>query len=66
MTNLIFTAFSFGPIQAGLFVAEAFKSGNFAKIVIAEIDQNLSMQFVQIMGPIMSILPVLMVLELLK
>ena len=36
-----FVGFGFGPIQSGLFVAEAFKSGNFKRIVIAEIDQNL-------------------------
>ncbi|MFA5291733.1 MAG: hypothetical protein WC496_01715 [Phycisphaerae bacterium] len=41
MTKHIFTGFGFGPIQAGLFVAEAFKSGNFKRIVIAEIDQKL-------------------------
>ena len=41
MAEHIFTGFGFGPIQAGLFVAEAFKSGNFGKIVIAEIDQKL-------------------------
>jgi hypothetical protein len=36
-----FVGFGFGPIQSGLFVAEAFKSGNFKRIVIAEIDQKL-------------------------
>ena len=36
-----FTGFGFGPIQAGLFVKEAHQSGNFAKIVVAEIDQHL-------------------------
>ncbi len=41
MTKHIFTGFGFGPIQSGLFVAEAFDSGNFSRIVIAEIDQNL-------------------------
>ena len=41
MKNHIFTGFGFGPIQAGLFAAEAFKSGNFKRIVIAEIDQKL-------------------------
>jgi mannitol-1-phosphate 5-dehydrogenase len=41
MSEHIFTGFGFGPIQSGLFVAEAYKSGNFARIVIAEIDQNL-------------------------
>jgi mannitol-1-phosphate 5-dehydrogenase len=37
----IFTGFGFGPIQSGLFAAEAYKSGNFKRIVIAEIDQKL-------------------------
>ena len=37
----IFTGFGFGPIQAGLFVPEAFKSGNFKRIVIAEIVDEL-------------------------
>ncbi|MFA5291737.1 MAG: hypothetical protein WC496_01735 [Phycisphaerae bacterium] len=41
MNRHIFTGFGFGPIQAGLFVAEAFKSKNFNRIVIAEIDQKL-------------------------
>ena len=33
--------FGFGPIQAGLFVNEAFNNSNFERIVIAEIDQQL-------------------------
>ena len=37
----IFTGFGFGPIQSCLFASEAFKSGNFARIVIAEIDADL-------------------------
>ena len=37
----IFTGFGFGPIQSGLFVNEAFQSGNFSRIVIAEIDLKL-------------------------
>lgn len=41
MTEHILTGFGFGPIQAGLFVAEAFASGNFSRIVVAEIDQQL-------------------------
>jgi mannitol-1-phosphate 5-dehydrogenase len=41
MFKHIFVGFGFGPIQAGLFVNEAFKSGNFDRIVIAEIDQKL-------------------------
>ena len=41
MAEHIFTGFGFGPIQGGLFVKEAFQSGNFARIVVAEIDQRL-------------------------
>jgi mannitol-1-phosphate 5-dehydrogenase len=41
MEKHIFVGFGFGPIQAGLFVNEAFKSGNFSRIVISEIDQKL-------------------------
>jgi len=32
-----FVGFGFGPIQAGLFLAEAFSSGNFTRLVVAEI-----------------------------
>jgi mannitol-1-phosphate 5-dehydrogenase len=35
------TGFGFGPIQAGLFVAEAWLSGRFDRIVISEIDAAL-------------------------
>ena len=41
MTEHILTGFGFGPIQAGLFAREAFYSGNFSRIVIAEIDRKL-------------------------
>lgn len=41
MNKHVFAGFGFGPIQSGLFVSEAFKSGNFSRIVIAEIDQKL-------------------------
>jgi len=41
MASHVFTGFGFGPIQAGLFVKEAFQSGSFARIVAAEIDQDL-------------------------
>jgi len=41
MVAHIFTGFGFGPIQAGLFVKEAFQSGNFSRIVAAEIDPEL-------------------------
>jgi mannitol-1-phosphate 5-dehydrogenase len=41
MAEHIFTGFGFGPIQAGLFVKEAYQSGNFSRIVAAEIDQNI-------------------------
>jgi len=35
------TGFGFGPIQGGLFINEAFASGNFCRIVVAEINQKL-------------------------
>jgi mannitol-1-phosphate 5-dehydrogenase len=41
MSEHIFAGFGFGPIQAGLFAKEAFQSGNFRRIVAAEIDQRL-------------------------
>ncbi len=41
MGEHIFVGFGFGPIQAGLFAKEAFQSGNFRRIVVAEIDQRL-------------------------
>ena len=41
MSEHILTGFGFGPIQAGLFAKEAFQSGNFARIVVAEIDAEL-------------------------
>jgi len=41
MAKHAFTGFGFGPIQAGLFVKEAYQSGNFTRIVAAEIDQEL-------------------------
>ena len=41
MQEHVLVGFGFGPIQSGLFVSEAFKSGNFSRMVIAEIDQNL-------------------------
>jgi len=41
MAEHIFTGFGFGPIQAGLFVKEAFENGNFSRIVAAEIDQSI-------------------------
>jgi len=41
MAEHIFTGFGFGPIQGGLFVKEAFQSGNFTRIAVAEIDQEL-------------------------
>jgi len=37
----VFVGFGFGPLQAGLFVSEAFASGNFARLVVAEIDPAL-------------------------
>jgi len=41
MTKHRLTGFGFGPIQAGLFVNEAYQSGNFERIVVAEIDRQL-------------------------
>ena len=41
MADHVFTGFGFGPIQSGLFVSEAYASGNFDRIVIAEVDQRL-------------------------
>jgi mannitol-1-phosphate 5-dehydrogenase len=41
MVEHIFTGFGFGPIQGGLFVKEAFQSGNFARIIAAEIDAEI-------------------------
>ena len=41
MAGHVFTGFGFGPIQGGLLVAEAFGSGNFERLVIAEIDGEL-------------------------
>jgi mannitol-1-phosphate 5-dehydrogenase len=41
MGDHVFVGFGFGPIQAGLFTKEAFESGNFRRIVVAEIDQRL-------------------------
>jgi len=41
MNEHVFIGFGFGPIQSGLFAAEAYKSGNFRRIIIAEIDQTL-------------------------
>ena len=41
MAEHILTGFGFGPIQGGLFVKEAFQSGNFTRIVAAEIDSEI-------------------------
>ncbi|MGQ9661171.1 MAG: hypothetical protein ACUVWX_02400 [Kiritimatiellia bacterium] len=37
----VLVGFGFGPIQAGLFVKEAAASGNFRRLVVAEIDEQL-------------------------
>jgi mannitol-1-phosphate 5-dehydrogenase len=37
----VFVGFGFGPIQAGLFAAEAERSGRFRRIVVAEVDASL-------------------------
>ena len=41
MSEHVFVGFGFGPIQAGLFAKEAFQSGHFRRIVVAEIDRAL-------------------------
>jgi len=41
MSEHVFVGFGFGPIQAGLFAKEAFQSGHFQRIVVAEIDPRL-------------------------
>ncbi len=41
MSGHILCGFGFGPIQAGLFVKEAFESGNFSRMVVSEIDGEL-------------------------
>jgi mannitol-1-phosphate 5-dehydrogenase len=41
MSEHVFTGFGFGPIQGGLFIKEAFQSGNFRRIVVSEIDAEL-------------------------
>ncbi|MCF7973977.1 MAG: hypothetical protein K9N55_09185 [Phycisphaerae bacterium] len=38
MTKHIFAGFGFGPIQSGLIVCEAFTSGHFERLAVAEID----------------------------
>jgi mannitol-1-phosphate 5-dehydrogenase len=37
MHKRTFVGFGFGPIQAGLFLYEAFRSGNFSRLVVAEV-----------------------------
>lgn len=41
MTPKTFVGFGFGPIQSALFLYEAFRSGNFSRLVIAEVDAGL-------------------------
>ncbi len=41
MSEHTFVGFGFGPIQGGLFAKEAFQSGNFTRIVVAEVDSEL-------------------------
>ena len=41
MAARTFLGFGFGPIQAGLFVSEAFVGGDFSRLAVAEIDQGL-------------------------
>lgn len=39
--NRTFVGFGFGPIQSGLFLLEAYLSGNFGRYVVAEVDADL-------------------------
>ena len=39
--NRTFVGFGFGPIQSGLFLYEAWRSGGFGRLVVAEIDEGL-------------------------
>lgn len=41
MAEHTFVGFGFGPIQSGLFAKEAFQSGNFSRIIVAEVDDEL-------------------------
>ena len=41
MSSLTFVGFGFGPIQAGLFLYEAFRSGKFQRLVVAEVAPDL-------------------------
>ena len=41
MTKRCFLGFGFGPIQAGLFLSEAHRSGHFDRLVVAEVDPEL-------------------------
>ncbi|OHB57604.1 MAG: hypothetical protein A2Y07_07035 [Planctomycetes bacterium GWF2_50_10] len=41
MKDHVFVGFGFGPIQSGLFAKEAFDSGNFKRIVVADVDAKL-------------------------
>ena len=35
-----FVGIGFGPIQSGLFVSEAYRSGNFDRLTVAEVDES--------------------------
>ncbi len=37
----VFTGFGFGPIMSGLFLYEAYRSGNFKRFVVADVDNEL-------------------------
>ena len=41
MSQRTFVGFGFGPIQAGLFLFEAFRSGNFRRLVVADVADKL-------------------------
>ncbi len=40
-TGKVFVGFGFGPIQSALFLYEAYKSGNFSRFVVADVDAEL-------------------------
>ena len=45
-----FVGFGFGAIQGGLFLPEAFRSGNFSRLVVSEIEPDLVSQIRQAGG----------------
>jgi len=41
MTDRVLAGFGFGPIQAALFINEAYASGKFSRLVAAEVDEEI-------------------------